>query len=346
MNVHDLLNDCYNDQVDGSSSSGAMDIDTYLYIDSSSQQDQFTTLPPELIAAIIATLPCRNAFKLRRLSRRINNILLTPHFSSQLLSYHWDYAFKSPPPLLLLNGECFDEFDAYFFKGHESYQIIYSNWFKFGLQQLSFFYYENTSSPILRLTNCTLPYSLSAFTNLRTFQLFNHGIVGQIPSFLGTQLTNLVTLNLRQNNLTGRIPVSLENCVRLTSLDLSFNFLDGDIPAQLFTRLTSLIYLNLSNNQLDGVIPQDGIRMHHLQDLSLDSNRLTGVIPEALASGCPSLASLDVSKNDLWGGIPASFVNGLPELEHLSVALGNPRFMVLEGSPVVDALRGRGVFVK
>ncbi|KAG8084911.1 hypothetical protein GUJ93_ZPchr0010g8589 [Zizania palustris] len=77
---------------------------------------------------------------------------------------------------------------------------------------------------------------------------------GAIPPELGQLLELQVILDLSQNRLSGEIPASLGNLVKLERLNLSSNGLHGQIPSSL-QQLTSLHLLNLSDNLLSGAIP-------------------------------------------------------------------------------------------
>ncbi|CAF2288373.1 unnamed protein product [Brassica napus] len=84
-------------------------------------------------------------------------------------------------------------------------------------------------------------------------------IEGQIPESIGL-LKALIALNLSNNAFTGHIPLSFSNLSdislsNLESLDLSSNQLSGTIPSGLGS-LSFLEYINMSHNQLRGEIPQ------------------------------------------------------------------------------------------
>ena len=68
------------------------------------------------------------------------------------------------------------------------------------------------------------------------------------------QLTNLTTLSLWYNDLTGEIPEELGQLSNLTRLDLSSNDLTGEIPEEL-GQLTNLTFLRLDGNDFTGCIP-------------------------------------------------------------------------------------------
>jgi Leucine-rich repeat (LRR) protein len=63
-----------------------------------------------------------------------------------------------------------------------------------------------------------------------------------------------VILDLSKNLLSGEIPSSLGNLLKLERLNLSSNQLQGEVPPSL-GKLTSLHMLNLSNNHLRGQLP-------------------------------------------------------------------------------------------
>lgn len=96
----------------------------------------------------------------------------------------------------------------------------------------------------------------------------------------------------------------------MVSIDLSSNFLTGVIPDEI-TSLGSLMNLNLSWNYLTGKIPHKIGSMASLESLDLSNNQLSGEIPLSL-SNLSYLAWLDVSYNNLSGRIPSG-----PQLDTL-----------------------------
>jgi hypothetical protein len=127
----------------------------------------------------------------------------------------------------------------------------------------------------------------------------------------------VVGLNLKSNNVQGRIPDDIKLLQFLLSLDLSKNQLTGDIPASLhklefleemhldtnklsgelqnidFALFTNLEILDLSENQLSGPIPDSFWSMNKLSSVALDNNRLTG----GLSNMIGNLQSLGEFKN-------------------------------------------------
>ena len=126
-------------------------------------------------------------------------------------------------------------------------------------------------------------------TNLVTLELFNINVSGSIPPELG-QLTSLTRLDLHWNdNLSGSIPPELGQLTSLTYLSIEAGVLgsgklSGSIPPEL-GQLTSLTLLDLNGHQLSGSIPPELGQLTSLAnaDLILRYNRLTGCIPVAVS---------------------------------------------------------------
>ena len=133
---------------------------------------------------------------------------------------------------------------------------------------------------------------------------------------MGT-LTNLQSLGLSRNQLSGEIPEELGSLTNLQSLGLSRNQLSGGIPAELGS-LTNLQWLYLAGNQLSGGIPAELGSLANLQWLNLSGNQLSGGIPEELGSHT-NLQSLNLAGNQLSGGIPAE-LGSLTNLQWLYLA--------------------------
>ena len=119
-------------------------------------------------------------------------------------------------------------------------------------------------------------------------------------------------LELSGNNLRGTLPADLGTLSNLITLDLSDNRLSGAIPD--LTALTRLTTLNLGDNQMSGTIPGDLGSLTGLKTLSLRGNGLTGAIPEELGD-LTDLDALYLDKNQLTGPIPAT----LGDLNQLAV---------------------------
>lgn len=81
--------------------------------------------------------------------------------------------------------------------------------------------------------------------------------------------SDLVSLDLSHNNLTGALPAEVRKLSRLTHLDLSDNAFTG-VPAEV-GQLAALEYLDLSNNALTG-LPYELGNLSRLKTLDLRGN--------------------------------------------------------------------------
>ncbi|CAL5186682.1 unnamed protein product [Lathyrus oleraceus] len=123
---------------------------------------------------------------------------------------------------------------------------------------------------------------------------------GKLPAGVFSDLTNLHTLSLRFNSLSGPLPSDLSACTSLRNLYLQQNLLSGEIPATLL-QLTGLVRLNLASNNFSGIIPVGFQNLTRLKTLYLQNNRFTGSLTEL---NRVELAQFNVSNNMLNGSVP------------------------------------------
>ncbi|KAK4391148.1 Receptor-like protein EIX2 [Sesamum angolense] len=186
-----------------------------------------------------------------------------------------------------------------------------------------------------------LPSNLRNCQTLRLLDVGGNQLMGNVPAWIGTYLTSLMVLSLRDNNFYGTIlqkttqsliPITgfvfsdgsryeidsyIENALVhwkgqdeeynktlrfLKLIDLSSNRIVGNIPKE-FSLLRGLISLNLSRNHLTGNIDSEIGQMTMLESLDLSRNQLSGEIPIGMAE-LNYLAFLDLSNNNLSGKIP------------------------------------------
>ncbi|KAG7599825.1 Leucine-rich repeat [Arabidopsis suecica] len=124
---------------------------------------------------------------------------------------------------------------------------------------------------------------------------------GEIPEGIFGNLTQLRTLSLRLNALTGSLPNDLSTCSDLRHLYLQGNRFSGEIPEVLFS-LSHLVRLNLASNSFTGEISSGFTNLTKLKTLFLENNQLSGSIPDL---DLP-LVQFNVSNNSLNGSIPKS----------------------------------------
>nr|AMM42973.1 LRR-RLK [Vernicia montana] len=135
---------------------------------------------------------------------------------------------------------------------------------------------------------------------------------GKIPASLGN-LLRLTTLDLSKQKLSGQLPSELSGLPNLQVIALQENLLSGDVHEG-FSSLMGLRYLNLSSNSLSGQIPSTYGFLKSLVVLSLSNNHISGLIPPELGN-CSDLEILELQSNSLTGHIPAD----LSRLSHLKV---------------------------
>ncbi|KAM7278337.1 hypothetical protein ACFE04_005471 [Oxalis oulophora] len=129
-----------------------------------------------------------------------------------------------------------------------------------------------------------------------------NSLSGEIPVNTLGGLTELRTLSVRLNALTGELPSDLGSCKNLRNLYLQGNRFNGEIPDSLFS-IHSLVRLNLANNNFSGKFSTSFSKLTRLRTLYLENNRLSGQIP--LDFDLPDLTQFNVSNNLLNGSIPA-----------------------------------------
>lgn len=138
--------------------------------------------------------------------------------------------------------------------------------------QLSWVRY--TGDPAL-LPEINIP-DFNNLPNLETFSYTsNIKTQNNIPAF--QFLSNLKSLNLAFNNLTGDSP-NLQNLPNLRSLNLSHNELSGPLPNFEFN--PELEVLRANHNQFTGTIPDSYSDLENLIILIIGENNLSGCFPD------------------------------------------------------------------
>ncbi|EYU43345.1 hypothetical protein MIMGU_mgv1a021933mg, partial [Erythranthe guttata] len=149
-------------------------------------------------------------------------------------------------------------------------------------------------------------FEIGNLTNLVTLSLYNNELSGNIPPTLN-HLQKLQGLDLQSNNLTASIHDSICDLHNLVILSLSQSNFFGRIP-ECLRNITSLRNLYLDSNMLSSSIPSSMWRLEDLLMLNLSSNSLSGPIPSEIHN-LLSTTSIDLSTNHLSGSIPGTIEN-------------------------------------
>ncbi|CAL5067724.1 unnamed protein product [Urochloa decumbens] len=135
------------------------------------------------------------------------------------------------------------------------------------------------------------------------------GIVDNLPDWFWSVFSNVEYLNISSNQISGKLPRSLEFMSSAVIFDFNSNNLTGMLP-QLPKHLTEL---DISKNSLSGPLPRK-IVAQNLTDLLLSENNISGAIPSYICQ-LPFLSVLDLAKNHLVGQLPLcskrSFISAL-----------------------------------
>ncbi|KAG6496897.1 putative leucine-rich repeat receptor-like serine/threonine-protein kinase At2g24130 [Zingiber officinale] len=139
--------------------------------------------------------------------------------------------------------------------------------------------------------------------HVTSLMLNSSQIAGPLSPAL-TNLTQLIYLDLYDNNLTGSIPNEFSSWRLLRYLDLSFNRLVGTIPPSL-GYISSLVYLALPHNNLKDEVPRSFFRNLSLVEfIDLSDNALSGQIPSGSENALPHLSFFNLYLNSLSGALP------------------------------------------
>ncbi|XP_045829847.1 receptor-like protein 6 isoform X2 [Trifolium pratense] len=123
--------------------------------------------------------------------------------------------------------------------------------------------------------------------------------------FLFNQSSSLITLNLHNSRLSGKLKKSLFCLPNIQQLDMSWNDnLEGQLPE--WSCSTFLRIMDLSECQFNGPIPLSFSNFTHLTFLDISRNNLNGSISSSLLT-LPHLTHLSLHYNDLSGQIPNVF---------------------------------------
>ncbi|KAF5788765.1 putative leucine-rich repeat domain superfamily [Helianthus annuus] len=174
--------------------------------------------------------------------------------------------------------------------------------------------------------------SITNLTNLRSLVLSDNMLSGSIPHNIG-KLSLLEKLELHTNLLNGMLPLSLVNCTKLQLLILRFNSLGGRLSDFDFSGFSQLTKVDLNRNQFSGVLPKSLFSCRSLTAIRLSRNKLEGEIsPDILE--LPSLSFLSLSMN---------IFKNLSQALNILSRLGKLTTLILNGNFFNETLPASGI---
>jgi Leucine-rich repeat (LRR) protein len=124
------------------------------------------------------------------------------------------------------------------------------------------------------------------------------GIVDNLPDWFWVVFSNVQYLNVSFNQISARLPRTLEFMSSAEIFVLNSNNFTGTLP-QLPKHL---VELDISKNYLSGPVPQN-IGAPNLSDLLLSDNDISGSVPRYICQ-LPFFSVLDLARNRLEGLLP------------------------------------------
>ncbi|CAA2933276.1 probable LRR receptor-like serine threonine-kinase At3g47570 [Olea europaea subsp. europaea] len=189
---------------------------------------------------------------------------------------------------------------------------------------------------------------------LQELSLSKNSIFGNLPSSIANGLSNLESLVLGSNQLSGEIPASVSNFSKLSKLGLDQNSFSGRVPMNLgnlhnlrtlhfgFNHLTkgpSVLELDflmslqncrklksiwMGNNYFDGILPKSlGNLSTSIENFETDHCGIKGIIPNEIGN-LSNLIELDFGGNELTGRIPDT-LGQLRKLQRLILSVNKLR---------------------
>ena len=191
--------------------------------------------------------------------------------------------------------------------------------------------------PIIDHATCPEGYDISSAFGISvdenyrvdSISLRDNGLTGELPIHW-QELEYTTYINLSRNLLEGSIPVDLGNMQRLKDLRLHQNKrasstgLSGSIPINA-TNFDSIEVLSLNQNALTGGVDKDLGSKENLKELWLANNLLGGSIPSELGN-LSQLTTLRIEQNGMSGCYPSNLINLCGQLTNFNINGGNNNF--------------------
>ncbi|CAA3019064.1 probable LRR receptor-like serine threonine-kinase At2g24230 [Olea europaea subsp. europaea] len=160
---------------------------------------------------------------------------------------------------------------------------------------------------------------LRNMSNLQTIDLSKNYLTGSVSSALWS-IQTLVEINVSKNRLGGSVELPKPEIVKssaIRKINLSFNRFKNFTFLSNFPYLT---FLDISHNDFQVVLPHWFINLTKLEILNFSNCNISGNLKPI--SGLSHLKYLDVSNNHLTGNFPADFPQ-LGNLKFLNVSFNN-----------------------
>ncbi|KAI3958226.1 hypothetical protein MKW92_030152 [Papaver armeniacum] len=197
-----------------------------------------------------------------------------------------------------------------------------------------FHLYSKFKLEYLNLQSCNLKglfpnFFICKLSNLMSLDLSDNHLTGVIPNCFSK--LKFRTFHLSNNKLHGRLPLPPQALyIYLSSFDVSYNKITGEISTDYGKRLSSFDSINLAGNELSSSIPFSICSRDSESNptyINLSNNKLFGVIPTSIGYS-RDIISLNLGNNTLTGNVP----NELQQLESLSYLQLNDN--ILDGTPL------------
>ncbi|KAF7087065.1 hypothetical protein CFC21_090286 [Triticum aestivum] len=138
----------------------------------------------------------------------------------------------------------------------------------------------------------TIPSSICQLTKLKRLDLSGNQLTGDImqcqkelaPNSTDQFGSDMLSLALNNNDLTGEFPKFLQRSSGLMFLDLSYNRLFGGLPEWLPQKVPQLKILRVRSNMFSGHIPKSLTSLNGLHYLDIAHNNITGSMPWSLSN--------------------------------------------------------------
>ncbi|GKA62616.1 leucine-rich repeat protein [Tanacetum coccineum] len=164
---------------------------------------------------------------------------------------------------------------------------------------------EGSVSPnVGNLSFLFIPTNLSRCSNLESLWLSQNNLTGSIPKEMSL-LSKLDDLVIDRNKLTGGIPPFLGNITSMVWFSAATNLFGGSIP-DILGLWKSLLEFDCGDCNLNGCIPHSIFNLSILVNLSLSGNHLTGSLPSKIVNQLLDLELLQLWGNELTGVLPPS----------------------------------------